>query len=120
MSPADATHDARQCDAALAAAFGLLGKRWNGMILGTLATGPLGFSELRRALGAITDSVLSDRLTELTAAKLVSREVTDARPPGVFYTLTTAGRALTPILSEIARWSSEHLPSEKCTETGTC
>ena len=42
---ASAPHDIRQCDAALARAFEFLGKRWNGMILGTLAAGPTGFAE---------------------------------------------------------------------------
>ena len=104
-----ADHDVRRCDAALAKAFEFLGKRWNGMILGTLATGPSGFAELRRALGPITDSVLSDRLSELTAAGLVSREITDTRPPGVSYALTPSGRALTPVLGELSKWASDHL-----------
>jgi DNA-binding HxlR family transcriptional regulator len=112
MTSPNAGQDPRQCDRALAHAFGLLGKRWNGMILGTLAAGPLGFAELRRALGPITDSVLSDRLTELTGAALVSREVTDARPPGVSYALTQAGQKLAPILSEIAGWAADNLIAE--------
>jgi DNA-binding HxlR family transcriptional regulator len=53
------------------------------MIVGTPAFGPTGFAELRRALGPITNSVLFDRLSELTAAGLVSRPITDTRPPGV-------------------------------------
>ncbi len=102
-------HDARQCDRALARAFDFLGKRWNGMILGTLSLGPAGFAELRRSLATITDSVLSDRLTELTAAGLVSREITDTKPPGVSYALTPAGAALTPILDGLAHWASCNL-----------
>jgi DNA-binding HxlR family transcriptional regulator len=97
------------CDAALSAAFGLLGKRWNGIILGALRSGPAGFAEIRRAIGSITDSVLSDRLTELAAAKLVMRTVTDSRPPGVSYTLTEAGGALVPILDQLAGWASDNL-----------
>ncbi len=107
---------AQRCDAALAAAFGLLGKRWNGLILGTLASGGAGFAELRRAVGGITDSMLSDRLTELSTAGLIERTVTDCRPPGVSYRLTAAGSALQPILTQLATWAHEHLP-ERCTET---
>ena len=62
------------------------------MILGTLSTGPAGFAELRRGVGTITDSVLSDRLTELTEGGLVRRVVTDSRPPGVSYSLAPRGR----------------------------
>ena len=50
------------CDGGIRRAFDFLGKRWNGVILGTLSGGPLGFAELRRGVGTITDSVLSDRL----------------------------------------------------------
>lgn len=45
-----AESDERVCDAALARAFDFLGKRWSGVLLGTLLTGPAGFSELKRAL----------------------------------------------------------------------
>lgn len=105
--------DHGQCDAALVAAFGLLGKRWNGLILGMLTPDGAGFAELRRSVGAITDSVLAGRLSELAQAGLVERTVTDTRPPGVSYRLTEAGTALKPILSQLAGWASENLP-ESC------
>lgn len=110
------THDGAVCDKALVAAFGLLGKRWNGIILGTLGSGPVGYAELRRGIGQITDSVLSDRLTELAVAGLIERSVTDARPPGVSYGLTAQGRALIPILEQLARWASANLdrPATDC------
>ncbi len=101
------------CDTALVAAFDLLGKRWNGVLIGTLAAGPAGFAELRRGVGAITDSMLSDRLTELAAAGIVQRSVRDGRPPGVRYQLSARGEALLPILTQLARWAGEHLP-ERC------
>ncbi len=99
------------CDAGLVRAFGFLGKRWNGIILGSLSTGPAGYAELRRVVGTITDSVLSDRLTELAAGGLIERTVTDTRPPGVTYGLTAAGSALLPMLHELARWADEYLPA---------
>jgi len=52
---------------AVEAPFEFLGKAVSGVILGSLSTGPIGYAELRRGVGAITDSVLSDRLTELAA-----------------------------------------------------
>lgn len=103
---------ARRCDAALARAFGFLGKRWNGVLLATLEAGPAGFTDLRRSVVGITDSVLSDRLSELAAAGLVERTVLDARPPGVRYALSPAGRALLPVLDELASWAAVHLPAD--------
>ena len=103
----------KACDAALARAFDFLGKRWNGIILGTLAAGPAAFSELRRAVAGISDSVLSDRLTELARAGLVLRSVQEGPPIAVSYRLTTAGQALIPAMRELVIWASEHLPA-KC------
>jgi DNA-binding HxlR family transcriptional regulator len=97
------------CDEHLSRAFRLLGKRWNGMIVGVLSKGSFGFAELRRGIGTITDSMLSDRLTELADAGLVARTVTDTRPPGVSYELTKAGAALVPILDQLAGWADNHL-----------
>jgi DNA-binding HxlR family transcriptional regulator len=108
--------DHRMCDRALSRAFDLLGKRWNGVILATLQGTPAGFSELRRAVGSITDSVLSDRLTELAEAGLVSRTVTDTRPPGVTYELTATGQALMPVLDKLATWAGENLPENRCAQ----
>lgn len=118
-SAGDAPADPRAhaCTADLRRAFDFLGKRWNGVILATLDGGPTGFADLRRAVGTITDSVLSDRLAELVAAGLVERTVTDTRPPGVSYALTDAGRDLTPILHALGSWAADALPAARCTPT---
>lgn len=110
-APSVTADGAHGCDAGLVRAFEFLGKRWSGVILGSLSAGPVGYAELRRGVGAITDSVLSDRLTELVAGGLIERTVTDTRPPGVTYALTDAGAALFPILQELAEWADEFLSS---------
>ena len=116
MSTPEVQHEPRVCDAALTRAFGFLGKRWNGVILGTLISGPAGFSELRRAVAGISDSVLSERLVELAHAGLVQRTV-DAGPPiSVDYRLTAAGQALLPALSELTTWAAQNLPASSCAE----
>ncbi|MDQ2837626.1 MAG: helix-turn-helix transcriptional regulator [Actinomycetota bacterium] len=103
-------HEPRVCDAALARAFGFLGKRWNGVLLGTLTSGPAGFSELRRAVSGISDSVLSERLGELCKAGLVQRSVDEGPPVTVEYRLTASGLALLPALDELTTWAAENLP----------
>ncbi len=105
-------HEPRVCDRALTRAFLFLGKRWNGVLLGTLVSGPAGFSELRRAVAGISDSVLSERLTELSLAGLVQRSVTEGPPVAVHYALTGAGEALVPALRELTRWAAENLPED--------
>ncbi|MCX7522544.1 helix-turn-helix domain-containing protein [Microbacterium sp. STN6] len=97
------------CDAALVAAFSVLGKRWNGLLLAALAGGSASFSELRRSLGGISDTVLSERLSELTHCELISRTVDDGPPVAVRYELTDRGLALMPALNELIAWSRENL-----------
>jgi DNA-binding HxlR family transcriptional regulator len=96
-------------DAALARAFVFLGKRWNAVVLGILSSGPAGFRELSRAIGGISDSVLSDRLADLARAGLITRTVDEGPPISVSYALTDRGRALMPALEQISLWAHEHL-----------
>lgn len=97
------------CDAAVSLAFTVLGKRWNGMILDALGSGALSFVTLRRTVTGISDAVLSDRLSELTSAGLVHREVESGPPVTVRYELTPAGVRLMPILSQLGEWARESL-----------
>jgi DNA-binding HxlR family transcriptional regulator len=99
------------CDAALVRAFSFLGKRWSGVVIGSLIDGPAGFAQLARGVQGISESVLSDRLQELTAAGLISRTVNEGPPVSVTYELTEAGRALVPVLDALAQWASESLPA---------
>jgi DNA-binding HxlR family transcriptional regulator len=111
--------DAESCgrsDAALVRAFELLGKRWTGVVLGTLSGGATGFRALARAVEGISDSMLSDRLAALTNAGLVTRTVDEGPPVSVVYELTDAGRALLPALEQISRWAEDHLPSRSQVE----
>jgi DNA-binding HxlR family transcriptional regulator len=110
MAPNRSPRNPQTCDRHLARAFEFLGKRWNGVLIGTLSVGPASFAELARVVPGISESVLSDRLSELTAAGLVRREVVEGPPVGVVYHVTPAGLALAPALGELARWAHENLP----------
>ena len=63
---------------------------------------PASFSDIRRALGGISDSVLSERLTELAHAGLVLREVEAGPPVAVRYRLTPAGHELADVVLPVA------------------
>lgn len=110
----DVEHEPRVCDAALSRAFEFLGKRWNGVLLGTLLSGPAGFSELRRAIVGISDSVLSERLSELSLAGLIVRRVSEGPPISVEYRLTPSGQALLPALDALTTWAAENLSEQRC------
>ncbi len=104
-------HEPQVCDAALARAFSFLGKRWNGVLLGTLVQGPAGFAQLKRAVNGISDSVLSERLSELVGAGLLRRTVSDGPPVAVSYEVTACGQALVPALTALTTWATENLPA---------
>lgn len=117
MPPRSHPLDANACvpaAASLARAFRFLGKRWNAVVLGHLSGGPAGFRELSRAIEGISDSVLSDRLGDLTSGGLIVRTVDEGPPVSVTYALTDRGLALMPALEQIAQWASENLPEDGC------
>ena len=97
------------CDAAITLAFSILGKRWNGMIIDGLSHGRLSFVALRRAVAGISDAVLSDRLSELAEAALVTRDVDPGPPVAVTYALTPQGEKLVPVLQQLGMWARENL-----------
>jgi len=101
--------DCARADASLARAFEFLGRRWNAAVLDALQSGPAGFRGLSRSIDGISDSVLSNRLSCLTAAGLITRTVDDGPPVSVAYALTDAGQALMPALHQISLWADEHL-----------
>ena len=81
-----------------------IGGRWKPIILYHLSHGPRRYSELKRAIPAITEKMLIQHLKELEQDKLVSRTSMPVVPPHVTYDLTEMGQALKPILSAMAAW----------------
>lgn len=101
--------ETRVCDAAITLAFSVLGKRWNGMILGVLGTDAASFVALRKAVSGIGDTVLSERLTELAELGLVRRIVAEGPPVTVTYELTAAGHEVVPAISQLGLWAKRNL-----------
>ena len=108
MKPSTGAEACVGADAALVRAFDLLGKRWTGVVLGTLSGGPAGFRALARAVEGISDSMLSDRLSALCNAGLVTRTVHPTVPPKVEYELTPVARELHATLLSLTDWAERH------------
>ncbi len=89
------------------AAFDLLGKKWTGLILRRLLGGPLCFSELVRAVSALSPRMLALRVKELEVAGIVARTVSRETPVRVTYSLTLKGKALEPVMKGIEDWARE-------------
>jgi len=87
----------------------LIGKRWSGAILLVLMGGPARFSEIKGLVPEISDRLLSERLKELEAERLVERRVMESVPVAVEYALTDKGRALEPALRGLKSWAHDWL-----------
>ncbi|MHB1711872.1 MAG: winged helix-turn-helix transcriptional regulator, partial [Acidimicrobiales bacterium] len=71
--------------------------------------GPVRFSEFVHLVPGLSERMLAERLSELTAAGLVERAVGNGPPVTVRYVLTVRGQALRPALAELERWGQEQL-----------
>ena len=87
------------------AAVELIGKRWAGAILWSLASGRLYFAEIAQAVPGLSDRLLSRRLRELESAGVVERAVHEGTPPRVSYELTEMGAELEPAIRELGDWA---------------
>lgn len=89
----------------------LIGRRWNGAVLQVLMSGRKRYCELRGAIPEVSDRMLSERLKELEAERILIRIVTPDTPVRVEYELTPKGRALDETLGAIARWAEDWKPA---------
>jgi len=86
----------------------LIGGKWKGMVLFYLLNGKMRFSELMRAIGCVTQRMLTKQLRELEACGLINRIVYAEVPPRVEYELTKEGRSLKPILLALKKWGDSN------------
>jgi DNA-binding HxlR family transcriptional regulator len=83
----------------------LIARRWNPLIVGALLDGLTRFTDLRNAIPGISDRLLSERLKELEAAGIVTREVTPCTPVRIEYGLSQQGRDLAGVVDELRAWA---------------
>jgi DNA-binding HxlR family transcriptional regulator len=90
----------------------VLGRPWNGLILGLLQDGPMRFGELEEAARGLGPKTLSARLRVLEAGAIIARRVEPGPPVRVKYSLTARGRAFGRVAEAIQRWGSELVADE--------
>jgi DNA-binding HxlR family transcriptional regulator len=93
-------------------AIDVLGRPWNGLILGLLQDGPLRFSELEEGARGLGPKTLSGRLRVLEKSAIIARRVEAGPPVRVQYSLTARGRAFGRVAEAIHRWGSELVADE--------
>jgi DNA-binding HxlR family transcriptional regulator len=87
----------------------LIGRRWSGAILQVMRSGVVRFSDLAAAIPGLSDRMLSERLKELEAERLVERRVIPETPVRVEYRLTAQGEALGVVLDAVKSWADSWL-----------
>lgn len=97
-------HVAEDCRA-VSEVLARVGDKWTVLVVSTLGDGPKRFNELRRALGSISQRMLTLTLRALERDGLVSRTVFATIPPRVDYELTSLGRSLLEPVSELGLWA---------------
>jgi DNA-binding HxlR family transcriptional regulator len=81
---------------------GAAGRKWTLPVLLALRPGEARFSELERALPAVTARALTRTLRDMEAAGMVRREVLPSRPPTVTYSVEPRARGILPALANLA------------------
>ena len=85
-----------------------VGDKWTVLVVSTLGGGPKRFNELRRALGSISQRMLTLTLRGLERDGLVTRTVFATVPPRVDYELTRLGRSLLDPVNGLSLWARKH------------
>jgi DNA-binding HxlR family transcriptional regulator len=74
-----------------------------------LGSGPMRFSQLKRAVEGISQRMLTATLRGLERDGLVTRTVTPSIPPRVDYELTELGRSLGVPVNALNQWTIDHI-----------
>src|SRR6266516_1973246 len=85
-----------------------IGDKWTVLVVGVLGEGPKRFNELRRALGSISQRMLTLTLRGLERDGLVTRTVFPTIPPRVDYELTDLGHGLSQPVEALGKWAYDH------------
>ena len=85
-----------------------VGDKWTVLVVTVLGEGPKRFNELRRALGSISQRMLTLTLRCLERDGLVTRTVFPTVPPRVDYELTQLGHSLLEPVSRLGLWARQN------------
>ena len=86
----------------------LIGDKWKVLILRELMSGTKRFGQLKKAIGHVTQKVLTAQLRDMEGKGLLTRKVYAEVPPRVEYTLTETGYSLRPVLDSMVAWGIDY------------
>jgi DNA-binding HxlR family transcriptional regulator len=85
-----------------------VGDKWSVLTIVILGEGTKRFSDLKRAIGGISQRMLTLTLRGLERDGLVKRSVYPTNPPRVDYGLTPFGQTLLEPVAGLALWAQRH------------
>ena len=88
-----------------------LADKWSVLIITALAERPYRFGELKRAIGDISQRMLTQTLRDLQADGMIEREVFPTTPPSVEYRLSPMGKSVLVPLGALVDWAFENHPA---------
>jgi DNA-binding HxlR family transcriptional regulator len=100
-------HEPEDCRA-VSEVLSRVGDKWTVLVVSTLGDGPKRFNELRKALGSISQRMLTLTVRALERDGLVTRTVVATIPPRVTYELTKLGRSLLEPVSGLGSWARKN------------
>ena len=96
----------------------MISDKWKVLILRDLLPGTKRFGELKKAIGHVSQKVLTAQLREMEQNGLLTRKVYPEVPPKVEYTLTDLGYSLKPILDAMRDWGDAYKARNYLSENG--
>jgi DNA-binding HxlR family transcriptional regulator len=93
----------------VAHALGLVGERWALLVILELMRGPKRYTDLADQLPGIGTNILAARLRDLEACGIVTKRTLPPPAASRVYELTEYGRALKPVIRELALWGARSL-----------
>ena len=99
----------------------IFGGKWKSRIICVLSKKKiLRYSELKKELANITDTVLAVVLRELIENDIIKRTQYDCIPVKVEYSLTEKGISVVPILQNICKWSGVYYDNKENDKLPQC
>lgn len=110
------THASYKQFCPLAKASEILCTRWTLILVREMLGGAVRFNDLRRGVPAMSPTLLSQRLKELTEAGIVERRPVSTERGAFEYHLTAAGRDVAIVLDALGNWGQKWVASEASLE----
>ena len=87
----------------------LVTSKWSVLVLYALRLHTLGYAQLERKVGGISQKMLTQTLRDLERHGLISRTLYPVVPPRTEYQLTELGHSLEDVVYQIGHWAETHM-----------